>query len=80
MKSKLAIGADALQLYQDGIALDRHSGGPQQKISNGAAFLWRSELAGQPRDAAAWRGLCDYASSAFPRPGSSICTLSWPRP
>ena len=47
----------ALQLYRDAMALDRHSGGPQQKMSDGAAFLWRSELAGHPRDAEAWRAL-----------------------
>src|SRR5689334_12951895 len=67
--------AQALQLYQDAIALDRHSGGPQQKISDGAAFLWRSELAGHPRDAAAWRTLYDYANSALPRPGSGLADL-----
>ena len=67
--------AQALQLYQDAIALDRHSGGPQQKISDGAAFLWRSELAGHPRDAAAWRTLYDYASSALPQPGNGLADL-----
>ena len=65
----------ASHLYRDGIALDRHSGGPQQKMSDGAAFLWRSELAGQPRDAAAWRRLYDYANSALPRPGSGLADL-----
>jgi tetratricopeptide (TPR) repeat protein len=65
----------ALRLYRDAIALDRHSGGPQQKMSDGAAFLWRSELAGHPRDAAAWRALYDYASSALPRPGSGLADL-----
>jgi hypothetical protein len=64
--------AEALRPYRDAIALDRHSGGPQQKISDGAAFLWRSELAGHPRDAAAWRGLYDYANSAPPRPGNGL--------
>ena len=67
--------AEALRLYRDAIALDRHSGGPQQKISDGAAFLWRSELAGHPRDAAAWRGLYDYANSALPRPGNGLADL-----
>jgi len=65
----------ALQLYQDALALDRHSGGPQQKVSDGAAFLWRSELAGQPRDTAAWRALYDYANSALPRPGAGLADL-----
>ncbi len=67
--------AQASHLYHDAIALDRHSGGPQQKMSDGAAFLWRSELAGQPRDAAAWRGLYDYANGALPRPGSGLADL-----
>jgi tetratricopeptide (TPR) repeat protein len=65
----------ALRLYQDAIALDRHRGGPQQKISDGAAFLWRSELAGHPRDAAAWRALCGYANSALPGPGNGLADL-----
>ena len=66
---------EAWRLYHDAIALDRHSGGPQQKISDGAAFLWRSELAGYPRDATAWRGLHEYANSALPRPGSGLADL-----
>ncbi len=65
----------ALWLYQDAIAIDRHSGGPQQKMSDGAAFLWRSELAGHPRDTASWRRLYDYANSALPRPGSGLADL-----
>jgi len=67
--------AEASRLYRDAIALDRHSGGPQQKISDGAAFLWRSELAGQPRDAEAWRALHDFARSALPRPGNGLYDL-----
>jgi tetratricopeptide (TPR) repeat protein len=66
---------NASHLYHDGIALDRHSGGPQNKMSDGAAFLWRSELAGYPRDAGAWRELYDYANRALPRPGSGLADL-----
>ena len=66
---------EALSVYQDAIALDRHSGGPQQRMSDGAAFLWRSELAGHPRDAAAWRALHDYAASTLPSPGSGLADL-----
>jgi tetratricopeptide (TPR) repeat protein len=65
----------ALRRYHDAIALDRHSGGPQQKISDGAAFLWRSELAGHPRDVAAWRALQEYANSSLPRPGNGLADL-----
>ncbi len=66
---------EALQLYRDAIAIGRHSGGPQQQMSDATAFLWRSELAGHPRDAAAWRDMCDYASTALPRPGSGLADL-----
>ena len=65
----------AQQLYHDAIALDRHPGGPQQKVWDGAAFLWRSELAGHPRDERAWRTLSDYAAGALPRPGPGLADL-----
>ena len=66
---------EASRLYRDAIALDRHSGGPQQKVSDGAAFLWRSELAGHPRDAEAWRALHRYACASLPRPGNGLADL-----
>lgn len=65
----------AQQRYRDAIAPDRHPGGPQQKVWDGVAFLWRSELAGRPRDPAAWRTLYDYAASALPRPGAGLADL-----
>jgi tetratricopeptide (TPR) repeat protein len=67
--------AQASLLYRDAIALDRHSGGPQQRMSDGAAYLWRSELAGQSRDGDAWRALHQYANDALPRPGSGLADL-----
>src|SRR5262249_44345616 len=67
--------SEASRVYRDAIAFDRHSGGPQQKVSDGAAFLWRSELAGHPRDAAAWRALYGYAGSSLPRPGNGLADL-----
>jgi tetratricopeptide (TPR) repeat protein len=65
----------AALLYRDAISLDRHSGGPQQRMSDGAAYLWRSELAGRPRDLEAWRAMRQYASGALPRPGSGLADL-----
>ena len=65
----------ASRLYRDAIVLDRHSGGPQQRVTDGAAFLWRSELAGHPRDADAWRAIYDYANGALPQPGSGLADL-----
>jgi hypothetical protein len=47
-----------------------------QKMSDGAAFLWRSELAGRPRDAAAWRASHSYANGALPRPGNGLADLA----
>lgn len=68
--------AEALRLHRGAVALEqRQSGGPQQKISDATAFLWRSELAGHPRDTAAWRVLYDYANSALPQPGSGLADL-----
>ena len=37
--------------------------------------MWRSELAGHPRDAAAWRALHEYANSSLPRPGNGLADL-----
>jgi len=65
----------AQELYREAIALDHHPGGPQQKVWDGVAFLWRSELAGYPRDAAAWRTLHDYAATALPRPNAGLADL-----
>jgi tetratricopeptide (TPR) repeat protein len=74
---EIALGhvAEAQDLYRDAIALGRHSGGPQQKVSDGCAFLWRSELAGHPRNAGAWRVLYNYAGEKLPRPGSGLADL-----
>jgi tetratricopeptide (TPR) repeat protein len=66
---------EASRLYHDAMVLDRHSGGPQQRMSDGTAYLWRSELAGRPRDASAWRAMYEYANDALPRPGSGLADL-----
>jgi len=67
--------AAAQQLYRDAIHLDRHGSGPQQRVTDGTAFLWRSELAGHPRDIAAWRATYEYAAEALPRPGPGLADL-----
>lgn len=65
----------ASRLYREAITLERHSGGPQQKVTDGIGFLWRSELAGHPRDLEAWRSLHAFATNALPRPGSGLADL-----
>ena len=67
--------AEAFRLFREAFSLDQHSGGPQQKMSDATAFLWRAELAGHPRDAVAWRAMHDFAASALPRPGSGLADL-----
>ena len=64
-----------MRLFRDAFVLDRHSGGPQQRVSDGAAFLWRSELAGHRRDTAAWRAIYEYGNSALPQPGNGLADL-----
>jgi tetratricopeptide (TPR) repeat protein len=65
----------AQRLYRNFITLERHSGGPPQRMTDGTAFLWRSELAGHQRDAAAWRMMHDHATRALPRPGAGLADL-----
>jgi hypothetical protein len=36
-------------------------------VTDAVSFLWRWELAGHPRDAAAWRMMHEFATGAFPR-------------
>ena len=67
--------AEALRLYRDAFAIGRHSGGPQQQMSDATAFLWRSELAGYPRDLTAWHAMYDYSRAELPRPGSGLADL-----
>ena len=61
-----------LRLYTDAFCADDHRGAIHQKLSDSAAFLWRSELAGHPRDPARWSKLKDYAREKLPRPGMSL--------
>lgn len=61
-----------LQLYNDAFCADDHRGAVHQKLSDSSAFLWRSELAGHPRDHARWAKLVAYAREKLPRPGFSL--------
>src|SRR3954451_14166888 len=58
--------AAAVRLFREAFAPDVHSGPPRGKVTDGVSFLWRRELAGQPRDAASWRIVHDAATGAFP--------------
>jgi hypothetical protein len=61
-----------LRLYNDAFCSDDHRGAVHQKLSDSSSFLWRSELAGHPRDHARWAKLQEYAREKLPRPGFSL--------
>src|SRR5258708_11907756 len=48
--------AEAFRLFRENFSLDRHSGGPQQKMSDGTAFLWRGAVPPPPPPPPSRRG------------------------
>jgi tetratricopeptide (TPR) repeat protein len=67
--------AAAFRLFREAFAPDVHSGPPRGKVTDAVSFLWRWELAGQPRDLEAWRMMHDFAESAFPRAGIAFSDM-----
>ena len=75
--------ATALQLFEETFAPGVHSGPPRGQLNDAASFLWRWELAGRPRDPAAWHTMQAFVAGAFParRGGPSpTCILASSRP
>lgn len=64
--------AAGFELYANAISADDHRGAAHQKVTDSVSFLWRSELAGHPRDPARWAKIHDYATKKFTRPGMSL--------
>lgn len=60
------------RLYNDVFSSDDYGGAAHTKLADSVSFLWRSELAGHPRDQARWRRIQDFARENFPRPGMSL--------
>jgi tetratricopeptide (TPR) repeat protein len=60
------------RLYTDAFSSADHRGAVHQKLADSVAYLWRSELAGQPRDQARWEKIMTFARAKFPRPGMSL--------
>jgi tetratricopeptide (TPR) repeat protein len=65
----------ALRLFREAFAPDVHSGPPRGKLNDAVSFLWRWELAGQPRNSEAWRVMHDFANSAFPSAGAAFSDM-----
>lgn len=66
---------EAFQLYRETVSLEGHSGMARQKLQDAASFLWRWELAGHPRDDAAWHALHEFAVSRFPNASVAFADL-----
>lgn len=66
---------EAWRIYRDSL----HPGaawGPQINVlTDCASFLFRAELAGEPRDAQLWQDLSQYAATWFPNPGLAFADL-----
>jgi tetratricopeptide (TPR) repeat protein len=68
-------GAEGFRLYTEAFAPDDYPGPAILKLADAISFLWRSELAGHPRDPARWRVMHEFAQKMFPRPG--IAFADW---
>jgi tetratricopeptide (TPR) repeat protein len=65
----------AFRLFREVFSPDVHSGPPRGKLNDAVSFLWRSELAGHPRDAESWRMMHNFANSVFPRAGLAFSDM-----
>jgi Flp pilus assembly protein TadD len=65
----------ALRLFREAFAPDVHSGPPRGKLNDAVSYLWRRELAGEPRDADAWRVMRDFVDREFPRAGAAFSDM-----
>lgn len=61
--------------YRGGIAPDASYSMPINVLTDGAALLWRAEMAGASVEAADWRALSDYATQHFPNPSQSFADM-----
>lgn len=65
----------AWQRYADAIDPTATVCPPLIVTADAAAFLWRAELAGGPRDADRWRTVHDYAHKMFPKAGMAFADM-----
>lgn len=65
--------AEAFRHYDAGVAPAGAQGGawgpPLNVMTDAVAFLWRAELAGNPRDPQRWQALHDFSHRMFPKAG-----------
>ncbi|HYC14588.1 MAG TPA: hypothetical protein VEC75_10075, partial [Stellaceae bacterium] len=68
---------EAERLYTEAFGADDYPGPAFIKMLDAPSYLWRAELAGQPRNDARWRDLRDFAQRSFPRVGMAF--VDWHR-
>lgn len=62
----------AWHTYEECVSPGGSWGPSMNTLTDSASFLWRTELAGQPRDAQRWQVVRDYALQSFPQAGTSF--------
>jgi hypothetical protein len=71
----LGRGEDAWAFYRAHLGPGVSTGPPINTLSDGASFLLRAEMAGEPRQAELWRELSAYATRWFPSPGIAFADV-----
>jgi tetratricopeptide (TPR) repeat protein len=59
----------AWQAYRQGVHPGGAWGPPLNVVTDAASFLWRAELAGEPRAVEGWRDVRSHALQSFPKAG-----------
>jgi tetratricopeptide (TPR) repeat protein len=65
----------AMRTYLEGVHPGGSWGPPINVLTDCAAFLWRRELAGRPRDAERWYEVKEYATRNFPSAGLAFADV-----
>ena len=63
---------EGLRLFDAAFAAETYRSPLFVKMLDAPAFLWRAELAGQPRDTARWQKVHEFAHANFPNPGMNF--------
>jgi hypothetical protein len=65
----------AMRTYVKGVHPGGSWGPPINVLTDSAAFLWRAELAGRPRDAELWHEVKEYGTKNFPAAGIAFADV-----
>jgi tetratricopeptide (TPR) repeat protein len=72
---ELGDAEEAMKTYLKGVHPGASWGPPINALSDGAAFLWRAELAGHPRKSELWHELKRYGDKCFPAAGLAFADV-----